>query len=67
MLLQCWPCRRSHRALLILFISLVIVAVDSELSMRFPVIYGHLYKTKTPNDFFISGDSGAGEKRLRGL
>ena len=28
--------------------------------MRFPVIYGHLYKTKTPNDFFISGDSGAG-------
>jgi hypothetical protein len=35
-------------------------AIDSELSMRFPVIYKHLYATKTPNDFFISGDSGAG-------
>ena len=32
--------------------------VDSELSMRFPVIYKHLYETKTENDFFISGDSG---------
>lgn len=32
--------------------------VDSELSMRFPVIFKHLYKTKTANDFFISGDSG---------
>ena len=28
--------------------------------MRFPVIYKHLYATKTSNDFFISGDSGAG-------
>jgi hypothetical protein len=35
-------------------------AIDSELSMRFPVIYKHLYETKTPNDYFISGDSGAG-------
>ena len=28
--------------------------------MRFPVIYKYLYETKTRNDFFISGDSGAG-------
>eukprot|EP00658_Telonema_sp_P-2_P020009 TRINITY_DN17874_c0_g1_i9.p1 TRINITY_DN17874_c0_g1~~TRINITY_DN17874_c0_g1_i9.p1 ORF type:complete len:382 (-),score=69.03 TRINITY_DN17874_c0_g1_i9:335-1480(-) len=35
-------------------------AVDSELSMRFPVIYPYLYRTRTANDWFISGDSGAG-------
>ena len=35
-------------------------AIDSELSMRFPVIYDYIYETRTPNDFFISGDSGAG-------
>ena len=35
-------------------------AIDSELSMRFPVVYDHIYKTRTANDFFISGDSGAG-------
>jgi hypothetical protein len=35
-------------------------AVDSELSMRFPVIYKYLYASKTKNDWFISGDSGAG-------
>jgi len=35
-------------------------ALDSELSLRFPVIYKYLYETKTENDFFISGDSGAG-------
>ena len=28
--------------------------------MRFPVIYPYLYKTMSPNDFFISGDSGSG-------
>lgn len=35
-------------------------AIDSELSMRFPVIFPYLYKTMSPNDFFISGDSGSG-------
>lgn len=35
-------------------------AIDSELSMRFPVIYKLLYETRSENDFFISGDSGAG-------
>ena len=35
-------------------------AIDSELSMRFPPVYKHIYDTKTPNDYFISGDSGAG-------
>lgn len=35
-------------------------AVDSELSLRFPVIYKYLYATRSKNDFFIQGDSGAG-------
>eukprot|EP00051_Salpingoeca_urceolata_P022010 m.352223 g.352223 ORF g.352223 m.352223 type:complete len:293 (-) comp19901_c0_seq5:632-1510(-) len=35
-------------------------AVDSELSLRFPVIYKYLYATRTANDVFTSGDSGAG-------
>jgi len=35
-------------------------AVNSELSMRFPVIYPYLYRTRSLNDTFISGDSGAG-------
>eukprot|EP01062_Namystynia_karyoxenos_P015563 TRINITY_DN15648_c0_g1_i2.p1 TRINITY_DN15648_c0_g1~~TRINITY_DN15648_c0_g1_i2.p1 ORF type:complete len:465 (+),score=139.35 TRINITY_DN15648_c0_g1_i2:561-1955(+) len=35
-------------------------AIDSELSMRFPVIYPYLYQTRTANDWFVSGDSGAG-------
>ena len=33
-------------------------AVDSELSLRFPVIFDYLYSTRTDQDFFISGDSG---------
>jgi hypothetical protein len=35
-------------------------AVDSELSLRFPVIFPYLYATATAQDYFISGDSGAG-------
>ena len=35
-------------------------AIDSELSMRFPIIFPYLYETRTDNDFFIMGDSGAG-------
>lgn len=35
-------------------------AVDPELSLRFPVIFPYLYKTRTAADYFISGDSGAG-------
>lgn len=35
-------------------------AVDSELSLRFPLIFKYLYETRTVNDFFIAGDSGAG-------
>ena len=35
-------------------------AIDGELALRFPVIYKYLYATKTKNDWFISGDSGAG-------
>ena len=34
--------------------------IDVELSTRFPPIFAHLYKTATENDFFISGDNGAG-------
>ena len=35
-------------------------AVDGELSMRFPVAFRWMYDRRTPSDFFISGDSGAG-------
>eukprot|EP00698_Gefionella_okellyi_P002525 TRINITY_DN1236_c0_g1_i2.p1 TRINITY_DN1236_c0_g1~~TRINITY_DN1236_c0_g1_i2.p1 ORF type:complete len:552 (-),score=130.44 TRINITY_DN1236_c0_g1_i2:87-1742(-) len=35
-------------------------AIDPNLSRRFPVIWPLLFATKTPNDRFITGDSGAG-------
>ena len=35
-------------------------AIDPELSLRFPVLFPYLYKTRTATDYFISGDSGAG-------
>eukprot|EP00050_Salpingoeca_kvevrii_P017165 m.62488 g.62488 ORF g.62488 m.62488 type:complete len:745 (+) comp7403_c0_seq4:45-2279(+) len=35
-------------------------AVDSELSLRFPVIYSLLYDSRSALDTFIAGDSGAG-------
>lgn len=34
--------------------------VDPELSIRFPVIFPYLYSSATPNDYIITGDSGAG-------
>jgi hypothetical protein len=35
-------------------------AVDPELSLRFPPVFARLWAAATPNDVFISGDSGAG-------
>jgi hypothetical protein len=35
-------------------------AVNPNLYSRFPLLHSYLYKTRTANDFFVSGDSGAG-------
>ncbi len=35
-------------------------AVNPNLYDRFPLLHPYLYKTRTANDFFVSGDSGAG-------
>ncbi len=35
-------------------------AFNPNLSDRVPYVFDHVYKTKTPNDWFMSGDSGAG-------
>jgi hypothetical protein len=35
-------------------------AFNPNLSDRVPYVFDHLYKTKTANDWFIAGDSGAG-------
>lgn len=35
-------------------------AFNPNLSDRVPYVFDHIYKTKTPNDWFIAGDSGAG-------
>eukprot|EP01065_Artemidia_motanka_P001885 TRINITY_DN10876_c0_g1_i1.p1 TRINITY_DN10876_c0_g1~~TRINITY_DN10876_c0_g1_i1.p1 ORF type:complete len:629 (+),score=121.55 TRINITY_DN10876_c0_g1_i1:49-1935(+) len=35
-------------------------AIDGELSMRSPHVFQYVYDTRTANDWFISGDSGAG-------
>jgi hypothetical protein len=39
---------------------LVAWAVNPNLYDRFPLLHPYLYKTRTVNDFFVSGDSGAG-------
>ncbi len=35
-------------------------AFNPNLSDRVPYVFDHIYNTKTPNDWFIAGDSGAG-------
>lgn len=35
-------------------------AFNPNLSDRVPYVFGHIYRTKTENDWFIGGDSGAG-------
>jgi hypothetical protein len=35
-------------------------AVNPNLYNRFPLLHPYLYKTRTMNDFFVSGDSGSG-------
>ena len=35
-------------------------AFNPNLSDRVPYVFDHIYKTKTSNDWFIAGDSGAG-------
>ena len=35
-------------------------AINPNLYDRFPLLHSYLYRTRTPNDFFVSGDSGAG-------
>ena len=35
-------------------------AVNPNLYDRFPLLHSYLYNSRTPNDFFVSGDSGAG-------
>ena len=35
-------------------------AINPNLYSRFPLLHSYLYKTRTANDFFVSGDSGAG-------
>ena len=35
-------------------------AIDPELAERFPVIFPYIYDTKSPLDYFVSGDSGGG-------
>ena len=35
-------------------------AFNPNLSDRVPYVFDHIYKTATPNDWFIAGDSGAG-------
>jgi len=35
-------------------------AFNPNLSLRFPIMFPYVYNTRTGNDFFIAGDSGAG-------
>ncbi|EDQ93037.1 uncharacterized protein MONBRDRAFT_5264 [Monosiga brevicollis MX1] len=42
-------------------------AFDPELQLRFPVAFDYVYKSLTPNDRIITGDSGAGYANPTGL
>eukprot|EP00026_Physarum_polycephalum_P004237 Phypoly_transcript_04254.p1 GENE.Phypoly_transcript_04254~~Phypoly_transcript_04254.p1 ORF type:complete len:707 (+),score=82.02 Phypoly_transcript_04254:55-2175(+) len=42
-------------------------ALDPNLHKRFPLIFDYVYNTKTEDDFFITGDSGAGYVNPGGL
>ena len=42
-------------------------AFNPNLSERIPMVFDYIYRYKTPNDFFIGGDSGAGYLNPTGL